>query len=52
MMDILSAARMNPEYLVLIDKVGEAKEREIGYRTYKATQAESWLYRFCYGLSE
>lgn len=46
------AARMNPEYLVLIDKVGQARETDLGYRTYKATQAESWLYAFCYGLDE
>jgi hypothetical protein len=46
------AARMNPEYLVLIDKLSEAKETDSGYRTYKATLAEGWLYRFCSGLEE
>ena len=45
-----AAARLNPDYLVLIDKAGEVWERNLGYRTYRATQAGSWLWRFCDGL--
>lgn len=44
------AARLNPSYLVLIDKTGEVMERDMGYRTYKSTQATGWLHRFCDGL--
>lgn len=44
------AARLNPDYLVLIDKTGEVMERDMGYRTYRSTQAIGWLYRFCDGL--
>lgn len=44
------AARLNPDYLVLIDKTGAVMERDIGYRTYESIQAEGWLYRFCDGL--
>lgn len=46
------AARLNPDYLVLIDKTGEVMEREMGYRTYKSTQAIGWLHRFCDGLEK
>jgi|694.fasta_scaffold78039_3 hypothetical protein len=46
------AARLNPDYLVLIDKTGDVMERDMGYRTYKASQANSWLLRFCAGLEK
>jgi hypothetical protein len=46
------AARHDPSYLVLIDKLQESQEKDMGYRTWKSTQAFSWLFKFCQGSQE